>query len=113
MRTYVHYAPSGVPDIVCGTLKEFADALGVTSATAIRWIKYCRHDCDVVNDDDEVDKYLDKHADWVKVVRCKDCVFSVVDEFYAYWCQNKNARQGKTVPARWFCAEGRFTAEDD
>lgn len=105
-KIYLHYSEDGEADAVADTMQELADQVGVGLSAVSKGLKNGSDLYGVVDDDEETESYIEKHSDWAKVVRCRDCIYYMLSSGNPY-CQMLDCR----VSDDWFCASG--AREDD
>ncbi len=104
-KIYLHYSEDGEADAVADTMQELADQVGVGLSAVSKGLKNGSDLYGVVDDDEETESYIEKHSDWAKVVRCRDCKYCQYDEIAkGYYCLT--TWNGYGTDADWFCASG-------
>ena len=105
-KIYIRYSEDGAPEAVADTMQGLADQVGVGLSAVSKSLKNGSDRYGAVDDDEDVEAYIAKKADWVKIVRCRNCIYYMLSSGNPY-CQMLDCQ----VSDDWFCASG--AREDD
>lgn len=81
-KIYMHYNEDAVAD----TMQELVDQIGVGLSAVSKSLKNGSDLYGAVDDDEDVEAYIAKKADWVKIVRCRNCIYYMLASGNPY-CQ--------------------------